>query len=146
MCVCVCVCVCMYTHIYGFTDSSVCKESTCSARDPGWIPGLWRSAGEEISYQLQYSWASLVAQLIQNLPAMQRLGCDPWVGKIPWRREWLLTPVFFPGEFHGQRSLAGYSPWGCRVGQDRATNTFTFIRDITEVKWTDSSNHFCNIQ
>ena len=36
----------------------------------------------------------------------------PWVGKIPWRREWLPTPVFLPGEFHGQRSLRGYSPWG----------------------------------
>ena len=36
---------------------------------------------------------------------------DPWVGKIPWRREWLPTPVFLPGEFHGQRTLA-YSPWG----------------------------------
>ena len=35
-------------------------------------------------------------------------------GKIPWRREWLLTPGFLPGEFHGQRSLAGYSPWGCK--------------------------------
>ena len=37
---------------------------------------------------------------------------DPWVRKIPWRREWLPTPVFLPGEFHGQRSLVGYSPWG----------------------------------
>ena len=37
---------------------------------------------------------------------------DPWVGKIPWRREWLPTPVFWPGEFHGERSLVGYSPWG----------------------------------
>ena len=35
---------------------------------------------------------------------------DPWVGQIPWRREWLLTPEFFPGESYGQRSLAGYSP------------------------------------
>ena len=37
-----------------------------------------------------------------------------WVGKIPWRREWLPSPVFFPGEVHGQRSLADYSPWGCK--------------------------------
>ena len=36
---------------------------------------------------------------------------DPWVGKIPWRMEWQPTPVFLPGEFHGQRSLAGCSPW-----------------------------------
>ena len=39
-------------------------------------------------------------------------GFDPWVEKILWRREWLPTPVFLPGEFHGQRSLAGYIPWG----------------------------------
>ena len=37
---------------------------------------------------------------------------NPWVGKIPWRSEWQPTPVFLPGESHGQRSLAGYSPWG----------------------------------
>ena len=39
---------------------------------------------------------------------------DPWVGKIPWRRKRQPTPVFLPGESHGQRSLAGYSPWGRR--------------------------------
>ena len=37
---------------------------------------------------------------------------DPWVGKIPWRRVWPPTPVSLPGESNGQRSLAGYSPWG----------------------------------
>ena len=39
---------------------------------------------------------------------------NPWVRKIPWKREWLPIPVFLPGEFHRQRSLAGYSPWGCK--------------------------------
>ena len=39
-------------------------------------------------------------------------GFDSWVGEIPWRRAWQPIPVFLPGEFHGQRSLAGYSPWG----------------------------------
>ena len=48
----------------------------------------------------------------------RRLGFDPWVGKIPWRRKWQPTPVFLPGESHGWRSLVGYSPWGCRVGHD----------------------------
>ena len=51
---------------------------------------------------------------------------NSWVRKIPWRRAWLPTPVFLPGEFHGQRSLVGYNPWGCRVRYDWATNTFTF--------------------
>ena len=43
----------------------------------------------------------------------KRPGLDPWVGKIPWRREWQSTPVFLPGEFHRQRSLAGYSSYCC---------------------------------
>ena len=42
-------------------------------------------------------------------------GFDPWVGKIPWRRKWLPTPVFLPGEYHGQRNLVGYSSWGHKV-------------------------------
>ena len=51
-----------------------------------------------------------------NEPACQcmrlkRCRFDPWVGKIPWRREWLPTPIFLPGESHGQRILVGYSPW-----------------------------------
>ena len=59
----------------GFPDSSVGKESTCNARDPSLIPGLERSPGEGMGYPLQYSWASLVAQLINNLPAMR----ETWV-------------------------------------------------------------------
>ena len=47
-----------------------------------------------------------------------RPGFDPWVGKIPHRREWLLTPVLWPGESHEQKSLEGYSPWG-RKESDR---------------------------
>ena len=46
------------------------------------------------------------SQIMQNQP-----GFDSWVKKTPWRREWQPTPVFLPGKFHGQRSLAGYSPW-----------------------------------
>ena len=53
-----------------FPDSSVGKESACNAGDPGLIPGLGRSAGEGIGYPLQYSWASLVAQMVKNPPAM----------------------------------------------------------------------------
>ena len=65
---------------YGFPHSSVGKESACNAGDPGSIPGLGRSAGEEVGYPLQYSWASLVAQLLKNLPAMQ----GTWVGSLGW--------------------------------------------------------------
>ena len=41
-------------------------------------------------------------------------GFDPWVGKIPWRRAWHPTAVFLPGKSHRQRSLEGYSSWGCK--------------------------------
>ena len=58
--------------------------------------------------------ASLVIQMVKNLPAMW----ETWVPSLGWegplRREWLPTAVFLPGEFHGQRSLVGYSPWGCK--------------------------------
>ena len=54
-------------------DSSIGKESACNAGDPSLIPGLGGSAGEGIGYPLQYSWASLVAQLVKNLPAIEDL-------------------------------------------------------------------------
>ena len=72
-------------------------ESTCNEGYPGSIPGSGRSAGEGIGYSLQYSWASLEAQLVKNPSAVW----ESWVGKIPWKRERLPTPVFWHGEFHG---------------------------------------------
>ena len=60
------------------------------------------------------TWASPVAQTIKNLPVTWETWLLSLVGKIPWRKEWLPTPVFWPEEFHGQRNLAGYSPWGCK--------------------------------
>ena len=61
-------------------------------------------------------WASPVALVVKNPPAnagdARDVGWDPWVRKIPWRRKWLPTLVFLPGESDGQRSLAGYSLWG----------------------------------
>ena len=58
---------------WGFLHSSVGKESACNARDPGSIPGSGRLPGEGIGYPLQYSWVSLVAQLVKNLPAMREI-------------------------------------------------------------------------
>ena len=90
-----------------FPDSSAGKQSACNAGDPCLIPGSGRSPGEGIGYPLQFSWASLVAQLIKNLPATG----GTWVWSLgwedPWRRERLSTPVFWPAEFHGL-----YRPWG----------------------------------
>ena len=53
---------------------------------------------------------TLVAQMVKNLPAMWETQVPSLGREDPWRREWQPTPVFLPGEFHGQRSLAGYSP------------------------------------
>ena len=64
-----------------------------------------------LCFAVEETWA-LIGQMVKNLPAVQRPRFDPWVGKIPWRREWQPTPVFLSREFHGQRSLAGHSPWG----------------------------------
>ena len=133
-----------------------CRESVCNAGDLSLILGSGRAPGERNGYPLQ--WASLVAQLVKNRLQCRRPGFSPWVRKIPWRRERLPIPVFWPGEFHGM-----YSPWGHkesdtterlslfthsstfawripwteepgrlqsmeseRVGQDWATNTFTY--------------------
>ena len=89
----------------GSPGSSAGKESTCNVGDPSSVPGLGRSPGEKRGYTPQYSWISLVAQLVKNPPAMW----ETWVGKIPWSRERRPTPVFWLGDFHGL-----YSSWGHR--------------------------------
>ena len=66
--------------LLGFPDSSVGKESACNAGDPSSIPGSARSTGEGIVYPLQYSWVSLVTQLIKNLHAMW----ETWVQSLGW--------------------------------------------------------------
>ena len=88
-------------------QTSVGKESTCNSGDPGSIPGSGGSPGEGLGYPLQYSWASLVAQMVKNLLQCGRSEFDPWVGKIPWRRRWQPTLEFLPGE----------SPWTEKPGR-----------------------------
>ena len=89
------------SELWGFCHSSVGKVSACNVGDPGLISGSGRSTGEGIGYPLQYSWASLLAQLVKNSPTMQ----ETWVRSLGWEdpleRERLPTPVFWPGEFHG---------------------------------------------
>ena len=70
----------VWSLVEGFPNSSVGKESTCNAGDPGSNPGSGRYAGEGLAYPLQYSWASLVAQLLKNPPAMQ----ETWVRSLGW--------------------------------------------------------------
>ena len=90
------------------------------------IPGLGRFPGEGIGYSLQYSWASLVAQTVKNVPAMWESGFSPWIGKIPWRRAWQPTPVFLPGESLRIEELGGLQSIGSRrIGHDSVTKHST---------------------
>ena len=80
------------------------SSSTC-----GWF---WVTPGEFRS--------SLVAQQVNHCLQCKRPRLNPWVGKIPWRREWPPTPVFLPGESLGQRNLARSSPWHHKIRLDWA--------------------------
>ena len=128
----------------GFPGSSAGKESACNARDPGSISGSGKSPGEGIGYPLKYSWSSLVAQMVKNLPAMWEI----WVGSLgqedplekgmavhssilAWRIPWTEEPG-------GLRSMGSQ-----RVGYDWATNTHTQThithtthRHTATTKWT----------
>ena len=91
-----------HTVFMGFPGSWVGKESTCNAGDPSLIPGLGRSPEEGIDYRLQYSWASLVAQMVKNLPAMQE------------------TPIWIPGSGRSAGEGIGYPlqySWASPVAQ-----------------------------
>ena len=108
-----------------------------SQRRPGWMrlqtPGQTSEGNPYKSCLFDASQkgpgASQAAQwqrIHQPMQKIQEIGFDPWEGipweKIPWGRKWQPTPVFLPGESHGQRSLAGCSPWGCkRIGHNLAT-------------------------
>ena len=105
--------------------SSVGKESAYNAGGPGLIPGLGRPPGEGVGYPLQYSGASLVAQLVKNPPAMQETPFDSWVGKMCWKRDKLPTPVLlgFPCGSAGRESacnagdLSSVLGWGRSSGE-----------------------------
>ena len=106
-----------------FLPSSVGKESACNAGDPRWIPGSGRSSGEGIGYPLQYSWASLVAQLVKNPSAIRKT----WVWSLGWE-----DPLK-KGKATHSSILAWRIPWTVtwghmgsqRVRYDWVTFTFT---------------------
>ena len=102
----------------GFPDSSVGKESACNAGDHGWIPGSRRSTKEWTGYPLQYSWSSLVVQLVKNLPAIRETWVQSLGGKIPWKRE------VYPLQYSGlENSMDCIVHGSRRVGYDWATFT-----------------------
>ena len=77
-----------YDSLIDFPDSFAGKESTCNKGDLGLIPGSGRSPGEGICYPLQYSWASLVAQTVKNLPAMKKTQVQFLAWEDPLEKGW----------------------------------------------------------
>ena len=92
----------MFEGFSGFPGSQLGKEATCNAEDPSLIPGSGRSAGERIGYPLQYSWASPVAQLVKNLPAMP----ETWVRSLGWE-----DSLEKGKTTHSRIPWTVYSPW-----------------------------------
>ena len=82
----------------------------------------------------ELNWTSLVAQKVQICLQSRRSQFDPWDGKNPWRREWLLTPVLQSGEFHGQTRLVDYNSWGHK--QLDMTATKHVAQMILYFSWT----------
>ena len=86
---------------------------------------------------LWYRWASQVVLVVNNQPANAgdaETWVDPWVRNIPWRRAWQPTPVFLSGECYGQRSLAGYSPWGRKESDTtEATQHCIALHDVGNI-------------
>ena len=66
---------------------------------------------------------------------------DPQAGKIPWRRKWQPTPVFLPAESHGQRSLAGYSPWGFKESEMTERPTLTMHSTVPGAKKMEETQY-----
>ena len=99
--------------------------------------------------EVLFLWASQVALAAKNLPTsagdLRDMGFDPWVRKIPWSRAWKPTPVFLPGESHGQRSPVGFGPQSCTGLQESQRDfTSTFVCSLILVKI--QSGNICSAQ
>ena len=114
------------TSLSLFTFHALEKEMATHSSVLAWrIPGMGEPGGLPSmgSHRVGHDWSDLAGsrgfpggpggkEPASQCTRCKRCGFDTWVRKIPWRRKWRPTPVFFPGKFHRQRSLMGYSPWG----------------------------------
>ena len=107
----------------GFSDTSVGKESACNAGDPSLIPGLGRSAGKGIGHPLQYPWASLMSQVVKNLPAMQ----ETWVQSLGWE-----DPLE-KGKATHSSILDWRIPWNCIV--HGVATSWTLLSDLKKKEY-----------
>ena len=122
-----------WKHRFSGSTSVLINQDLHFSKSPKWFVCAWEFEKQSYGCELESCGLAfvfslfLVAETVKNPPAMQETRFDPWDGKIPWRRAWQPTPVFVPGESHGQRNMEGYSPWGHRVRHDWVTNTFTLL-------------------
>ena len=116
-------------HDWSLADGIQADVMHTSSRTAPGKPGL---PAEHCMELLRRQWLrpSLVAHTVKNLPAMQ----ETWVGKIPWRKEWLTSPVFLPGESHGQKRLVCYNPWGHKKS-NMTEQLRKHAQEETEAKW-----------
>ena len=121
----------------GFPDRSAGKESACNVGDPSLIPGSRRSTGEVIGYSLQYSWDSLMDQLVKNSPEMR----ETWVWSLDWE-----DPLE-KGKATHNSILAWRILWSAiqskglqRVKHDWATFTLSFNSNIRKIVWKELKN------
>ena len=114
----------------GFPDSSVGKESTCNAGDPSSIPGSGRSAGKGISYPLQYSWASLVAQLEESSCSARGLGSIPGLGRSSGEVKGF--PLQYSGLENSMDCIVHGVAWDHRARHKWATFTFPLESNLPE--------------
>ena len=112
----------------GFPDSSVGRESTCNGEGPGSIPGAERSAREGIGYSLKNSWASVVTQLVKNLPAMQ----ETWVRALVWEDP---MEKGYPLQPFGMENFMDCIVHGIAKSQTQLSD-FQFTQDLrTSTSW-----------
>ena len=113
-------------HLLEFAQGKAWKQQFCFFWPEKWEGPDYRNLSTRLhsldahlrkafrSFSLHNFWVSLVAQKVRICLQCKRPQFNPWVVKIPWRREWQPTSMFLPAESNRQRSLAGYSPWGCK--------------------------------
>ena len=114
---CLCIIIKNKLPVIGFTGEGNGNPLQYSCLENSMDRGAWQATVHGVAKN--QAWLSNYHSIgfTSEEPACQwsrhkRCGFDPWVRKIPWRKKWQPTPVFLPGESHGERSLAGYSPWG----------------------------------
>ena len=93
---------------------SVKSLALAASSEPQWVSKGMLSGFSEVEFPGSSNVCPSQRESACQCMRCKRLGFNCWVGKILWSRKWQPTPIFLPGKFHGERSLMGYSPWGCK--------------------------------